>query len=84
MDVLRGQLKESLDRESTTEIDRMLRGITSAFEPYQRFYEAESGKIERFADKLTKIEAEAKEIQLEVERRRPAGWPGGVPPPPPC
>ena len=30
----------------------MLRNITSAFEPYQRFYAAESEKIERFAEKL--------------------------------
>lgn len=59
---MRGQLQESLDRESGTEIDRMLRGITGAFEPYQRFYAAESEKVERFAEKLTKIEAEANEI----------------------
>ncbi len=63
---LRGQLRESLDRESTTEIDRMLRSITSAFEPYQRFYAAESEKIERFAEKLGKIEAEAREIQASI------------------
>lgn len=59
---MRAQLQESLDRESATEIDRMLRGITGAFEPYQRFYAAESEKVERFAEKLTKIEAEAQEI----------------------
>lgn len=59
---MRGQLQESLDRESATEIDRMLRGITGAFEPYQRFYASESEKIERFAEKLTKVEAEANEI----------------------
>jgi small GTP-binding protein len=59
---MRGQLQESLDRESATEIDRMLRGITSAFEPYQRFYAAESEKVERFAEKLTKVETEAREI----------------------
>jgi len=69
---LRTQLQESLDRESTTEIDRMLNGITSAFEPYQRFYEAESEKIERFAEKLGKIESETREIQLAVENQRPA------------
>src|SRR6185503_8636982 len=63
---MRAQLKESLDRESTTEIDRMLRNITSAFEPYQRFYTAESEKIERFAEKLGKIEKEAREIAMEV------------------
>jgi small GTP-binding protein len=63
---LRTHLKEALDRESTTEIDRMLRGITSAFEPYQRFYAAESEKIERFAEKLTKVEAEAHDIMASI------------------
>ncbi|HEX8255550.1 MAG TPA: dynamin family protein [Thermoanaerobaculia bacterium] len=63
---LRVQLKESLDRESTIEIDRMLRNITSAFEPYQRFYTAESEKIERFAEKLTKVETEAREIAAAI------------------
>jgi small GTP-binding protein len=65
---LRTQLKESLDRESNTEIDRMLRSITSAFEPYQRFYAAESEKVERFAEKLTTIEGEARAITGEIER----------------
>lgn len=64
---LRNNLKESLERESTTEIDRMLRSISSAFEPYQRFYEAESQKIERFHTKLTAIEAESREISAAVE-----------------
>ena len=63
---LRTQLGEALDRESAIEIDRMLRSITGAFEPYQRFYAAESDKIERFATKLTKIEAEAREIQAAI------------------
>lgn len=65
---LRTHLRDALERESSVEIDRMLRGITSAFEPYQRFYAAESEKIERFAGKLTKIEAEAREISSSVER----------------
>jgi small GTP-binding protein len=65
---LRTQLKESLDRESTTEIDRMLRSIQSAFEPYQRFYANESEKIERFHTKLTTIDAEARAISAEIER----------------
>jgi small GTP-binding protein len=65
---MRTQLKESLDRESTTEIDRMLRGITGAFEPYERFYTAESEKIERFAAKLTKVEQEARDITAEIEK----------------
>ena len=59
---MRGQLQESLDRESGTEIDRMLRSITGAFEPYQRFYAAESEKVEKFAEKLTKVQDEAAEI----------------------
>jgi hypothetical protein len=63
---LRTQLKESLNRESTAEIDRMLMNITSAFEPYQRFYTAESEKIERFAEKLSKIESEARAIAAEI------------------
>ena len=67
---LRAQLGESLNRESTTEIDRMLRSITSAFEPYQRFYAAESEKIERFATKLTSVEGEARAITAEIERLR--------------
>lgn len=65
---LREHLRESLERESNTEIDRMLRGITGAFEPYQRFYAAESAKIEVFAGKLTVIDAEAKEIHAKVEK----------------
>ncbi len=60
---LRSHLRDALQRESTTEIDRMLRGITSAFEPYERFYAAESEKIERFAEKLEKIETETREIE---------------------
>ena len=63
---LRGQLKEALGRESSVEIDRMLRNITGAFEPYQRFYTSESEKIEKFATKLTKIEAEARAIAAEI------------------
>ena len=63
---LRTQLRESLDRESNTEIDRMIRGITAAFEPYQRFYASESEKIDRFAAKLATIEREAKEIHAAV------------------
>ena len=64
---LRAQLKESLDRESSTEIDRMIRAISGAFEPYQRFYTAESEKIDLFATKLAEVEREAKEIHALVE-----------------
>ncbi|MEA2490847.1 MAG: hypothetical protein QOH21_2639 [Acidobacteriota bacterium] len=63
---LRGQLKEALDRESTTEIDRMLRNINGAFEPYQRFHATESEKIDRFAGKLTSIDEEARAIMSEL------------------
>jgi hypothetical protein len=65
---LRNHLRDALQRESSTEIDRMLRGISAAFEPYQRFYAAESEKVERFARKLTQIEAEARDISAAVER----------------
>ncbi len=64
---LRTQLREALDRESTTEVDRMIRGVTTAFEPYQRFYAAESDKIERFATKLGTIETEARAITGEID-----------------
>jgi small GTP-binding protein len=63
---LRGQLRESLDRESDVEIDRMLRNIRSAFEPYQRFHAAESEKVERFAGKLSSIETEARELIRQI------------------
>ena len=65
---LRQQLRDALTRESAVEIDRMLRSITGAFEPYQRFYAAESDKIERFATKLTAVEAEAREISAAVAK----------------
>lgn len=64
---LRNQLRESLDRESSTEIDRMLRSISGAFEPYQRFYAGESEKVERFASRLTEVETEAQAIGSELE-----------------
>ncbi|MBK5258928.1 MAG: dynamin family protein [Thermoanaerobaculia bacterium] len=65
---LRNHLRESLERESTNEIDRMLRSISGAFEPYQRFYTAESEKIETFATKLTSVENEAREIASAVAK----------------
>ena len=63
---LRTHLRESLERESTTEIDRMLRSITAAFEPYQRFYAAESDKIDRFAANLAEVDAESREISAAI------------------
>jgi hypothetical protein len=65
---LRQQLRDALTRESAVEIDRMLRSITGAFEPYQRFYAAESDKVEHFASKLTAVEAEAREISAAVAK----------------
>jgi len=65
---LRDHMRESLTRESKTEIDRMLRSITSAFEPYQRFYEAEWDKVQRFDAKLTSILTETREIAAAISR----------------
>jgi small GTP-binding protein len=68
IDELRGTMGESLERESSTEIERMIRSISGAFEPYQRFYATESEKIEEFARKLAEIEAQSKEISIAIER----------------
>lgn len=65
---LRAQLKEALTRESTVEIQRIIRQIEGAFEPYKRFYTAESEKIERFATKLAAIEGSAREISSEIAK----------------
>ncbi len=65
---LRTQLKQALLRESTTEIGRMIAHVNSAFEPYTRFYTAESTKIETFAKRLTSIDAGAREITAEIEK----------------
>lgn len=65
---LRTTMRESLERESTTEIDRMIRSINSAFEPYQRFYATETEKIDRFATKLSEIDAQSREIGAAIER----------------
>jgi small GTP-binding protein len=65
---LRTTMREALERESTTEIDRMIRSINSAFEPYQRFYATESEKVDRFAQKLADIDAQAHEIGVSIER----------------
>jgi ABC-type transport system involved in cytochrome bd biosynthesis fused ATPase/permease subunit len=63
---LRGQIRASLGSESTTEIDRMIRGITGAFEPYERFYKSESQKVERYSASLTEIEQNAQAIGAAV------------------
>jgi small GTP-binding protein len=65
---LRSFLRDSLSRESGVEIDRMLGAITGAFEPYQRFYEIESEKIERFSSKLNEVATEARQIAADIER----------------
>ena len=59
---LRTTMGESLKRESTTEIDRMARGINSAFEPYQRCYPTESEQVDRLAQKRAEIEGQAAHI----------------------
>lgn len=63
---LRSQIGEALTRESSVEIDRMIRGIRGAFEPYERFYATESDKVERFATRLRAVENEAREITSAV------------------
>jgi len=39
---LRTQLREALERECEVEIGRMISSISTAFDPYRRFYESES------------------------------------------
>ncbi len=65
---LRKTMGETLQRESSTEIDRMVHGIAAAFEPYQRFYATESEKVERFAAKLRTVNEEAGAIAGAIER----------------
>ncbi|HSP15910.1 MAG TPA: dynamin family protein [Thermoanaerobaculia bacterium] len=64
---LRKTMGEALRRESSTEIDHMLRSIVGAFEPYQRFYATESEKVERFAARLKELEEEAGSIRVAIE-----------------
>ena len=66
IDALRRQLDETLRRESNIEIDRMIGHIAESFQPYSRFYAAETEKIDRFASKLAKVDAELAEISVEV------------------
>jgi small GTP-binding protein len=63
---LRLQLQEALSRESVTEIDRMVRHISSAFDPYRRFYATESETVERYAAKLRSVETSARQIAPEI------------------
>lgn len=63
---LRTQIRDALTRESAIEIDRMIRGIRGAFEPYERFYTTESEKIERFDTRLRAVERDAREISSAV------------------
>jgi small GTP-binding protein len=63
---LRSQIRDALTRESSVEIDRMIRGIRGAFEPYERFYTTESDKVERFATRLRAVESEARDISSAV------------------
>jgi len=70
IDTLRTQMRAGLDRESSAEIDRMIAHISSAFEPYERFYTSESSKIERYATKLAEVEQGAREISASVASLR--------------
>ncbi len=65
---LRTTMGETLRRESSTEIDRMVHGIAAAFEPYQRFYATESEKVERFAAKLRTVNEEAGAIASAIDK----------------
>jgi hypothetical protein len=65
---LRTQMGEALKRESDVEIDRMIGHITEAFQPYSRFYAAESEKIEKFAAKLVTVETSLHSIAAEVRK----------------
>ncbi len=65
---LRKQIGEALARESSLEIERMIRAINGAFEPYERFYTTESARIERFAGRLHAAETEAHELTAAVAR----------------
>jgi small GTP-binding protein len=64
---LRTTMHAALERESTIEIDRMVRNINSAFEPYQRFYQTESEKIEAFETKLRNVDSEARAIHGAID-----------------
>jgi small GTP-binding protein len=63
---LRKQMVDALTRESAIEIDRMVRGIQGAFEPYETFYATESERVERFAERLRAVETGAREISSSV------------------
>jgi hypothetical protein len=63
---LRKQMVDALTRESAIEIDRMVRGIQGAFEPYETFYATESERIERFAERLRAVETGARDISSSV------------------
>jgi small GTP-binding protein len=65
---LRSQMGEALKRESDLEIDRMISHISEAFQPYSRFYTAESEKIEKFAAKLGAIDGSLHSIASEVRK----------------
>jgi small GTP-binding protein len=65
---LRNQIREALMRESKIEIERMVRSITGAFEPYQRFYTIESEKIETVATRLTAVMADARDVQAQIAK----------------
>jgi len=65
---LRGQLREALGRESSSEVDRMIRHISGSFDPYRRFYARESEKVEGFATKLGEIDQSARTIMAGISQ----------------
>jgi small GTP-binding protein len=68
IDGVRGQLTETLTRESAVEIDRMIDHIAEAFQPYSRFYASETEKIDRFNEKLASVESSLGAVSAEVGR----------------
>lgn len=65
---LRQSLREALDRESQEEIERMIGDIRAAFEPWRRFHERESKKIESFLERMGGVETLLGELREEIAR----------------
>lgn len=64
---VRSSLREALDRESSDEIDRMITDIRAAFDPWKRFHERESGRVERFSRSLDGIDSELATLQQQIK-----------------
>lgn len=65
---VRTSLREALDRESREEIDRMIGDLRGSFDPWQRFHERESGRVERFSKNLDHVHTELTELQQSVQQ----------------